>query len=401
MHTETRVTRYDSLLTPEMRDRLEQSTIDVADAVHMPPETYTSEEWFAFEREAIFERSWLCVGRVDQVPEPGDFLTLTINDDPLLIVRGTDGEIRVMSNVCQHRGHLLTEEPTGNAERGTFRCPLHFWAFDTEGALVNAPNMQETNSFDKSKFCLPQLAVEIWNGFIFCNYQLDAEPLAPTLVQLDEEMQNYNVSSMINLPPINVPGYPWNWRIMLENFMEPYHNLFLHKGIHDFASQPAFVDHDPSENVIMHPTGFDQPDQGFNPIHKALLPPISSLTPQQHQRVMFAMIPPLMSLGMVPDHMFYFLILPNGANEITLRISICVPPESTEVKNFERITDWIVDGVMDFNNQDVAANTSVQKGLRSKFAPSVPALSWKETTIVQLNRWLVKRYFDFMDQLKA
>jgi hypothetical protein len=106
---------------------------------------------------------------------------------------------------------------------------------------------------------------------------------------------------------------------------------------------------------------------------------------------MFAMIPPMMPLGLVPDHMFYFLILPSGANKISLRIGLCVPPAALEVENFGKRIDWLVDGIMMYNDQDVVADTAVQKGLRSRFAPRGP-FSWKETTVVQLNRWLFKRY---------
>jgi phenylpropionate dioxygenase-like ring-hydroxylating dioxygenase large terminal subunit len=379
-------------VTPEWLQVLEESTVDVSRARYLPPESYTSDLWFDFEQEAIFARSWLCVGRVDQIPDPGSFTTITINDDPLLVMRGTDGEVRVMSNVCRHRGHLLAEG-AGCLERGLLRCPLHFWSYDPQGALVHAPEMNKTE-FDRAACRLPELAVEIWNGFIFCNFQESPPPLAPTLAKLDEEMKNYDVEHMVNLPPIDVPDYPWNWRVMLENFMEPYHNAYLHKGIHDFALGHGFCEHDPAENVIMHPTGFDRKDGAFNPIHKALLPPIETLTEEQRKRVMFAMVPPMMAIGMVPDHMFYFLVLPNGANGISLRISICVPPDSTKVKNFDRIVQWIVDGVMMYNEQDVVADTSVQRGLRSRLAPRGP-MSWKETTVVQLNRWLAKRYLSY------
>jgi phenylpropionate dioxygenase-like ring-hydroxylating dioxygenase large terminal subunit len=387
---------FGSFIDDGFMAELDRSTIDVADARFFPSELYTSEEWFRFEQRAIFERSWLCVGRVDQIPAPGDFLTITINDDPLLVIRGADGEIRVMSNVCRHRGHVLAEG-TGNARHGLLRCPLHYWSYDTTGQVMNTPEMDRTN-FDKSTCRLPMLKTEIWNGFIFAHFDPGAEPLAPTLAKLDEEMRNYNMTEMINLPPLEVPAYPWNWKLMLENFMEPYHNAYLHKGIHDFALGHGFCEHSPDENVIMHPTGFDRKDGAFNPLHSALLPPIENLTEEQRRRVMFAMVPPMMPLGLVPDHMFYFLIMPHGANEISLRISICVPPDSTRVKNFERIVQWIVDGVMMYNDQDVRADTAVQRGLRSRMAPRGP-FSWKETTIVQLNRWLVRRYRSYAEEL--
>ena len=89
----------------------------------------------------------------------------------------------------------------------------------------------------------------------------------------------------------------------------------------DFALGHGFVEHSPDENVIMHPTGFDRPDGAFNPLHQAILKPIESLDDERRSRVMFAMIPPMMPLGLVSDHMFYFLILPSGANKISFMVS--------------------------------------------------------------------------------
>ncbi len=388
--------RFRHLVDDDVLESFRSSTVEVTDAQYMPPYVYTSEEWFEFEKAAIFERSWLCVGRAGLLRKPGDYFTITINDDPMLVVKGSDSEIRVMSNVCQHRGMLLTEG-SGCAERGLFRCPLHSWSYDLDGRLKHAPEMQRTN-WDRD-VCLPRVNSEIWQGFIFVTFDPDPPPLAPTLKKLEDEMRNYDVENMVDLPPIDVPDYPWNWKVMLENFMEPYHNAYLHKGIHDFALGHGFVDHSPDENVIMHPTGFDRPDGAFNPLHKALLPPIETLTDEQRQRVMFAMIPPLMPLGLVSDHMFWFLVLPSGANKISLRIGISVPPNALEVENFGKRMDWLVDGIMMYNDQDVVADTGVQKGLRSRFAPR-GRFSWKETTVNQLNRWLVKRYREYAEDAR-
>jgi phenylpropionate dioxygenase-like ring-hydroxylating dioxygenase large terminal subunit len=395
------------LLTPQQRfghivngtvlDSMKPSIGDVEDSCYLPGYVYTSEDWFEFEKEAVYNRSWLAVGRADLLQRPGDYYTITINDEPLIVLKDEEGRIRVMSAVCQHRGHLLAEG-SGCVERGLFRCPLHYWSYDLEGKLVHAPEMRRTRDFDRASVRLPELKVELWNGFVFVHFDHGAEPLAPTLAQLDEEMKNYDVANMVSLPTIDVPGYPWNWKVMLENFMEPYHNAYLHKGIHDFALGHGFVEHTVDENVIMHPTGFDRRDGAFNPLHKALLPPIEALTEEQRQRVMFAMIPPMMPLGLVPDHMFYFLILPNGANQISLRIGLCVPPDSLKVRNFEKIIEWIVDGIMMYNDQDVVADSAVQKGLRSRFAPR-GRFSWKETTVAQLNRWLYKRYESYAESV--
>lgn len=388
--------RFSRLVDADVLDSMKSSVVDVSDGRYMPPYVYASEEWFEFEKAAVYDRSWLCVGRLDLLRQPGDYYTVTINDDPLMVVMDDEGQVRVMSSVCQHRGHLLAED-SGNAETGLFRCPLHHWSYDLKGRLRHAPEMGRTNDFSRKDVCLPQLKVELWQGFVFAHFDDDAPPLAPTLAKLEAEMANYDVANMVSLPPMDIEGYPWNWKVMLENFMEPYHNAYLHKGIHDFALGHGFVDHTPDENVIMHPTGFDRELGAFNPLHKALLPEIEGLSDQQRRQVMFAMIPPMMPLGLVPDHMFYFLVLPHGANQITIRVGLCFPPESLQVRNFGKIVDWIVDGIMMYNDQDVEADTSVQKGLRSRFAPR-GRFSWKETTVAQLNRWLHKRYAEYAEE---
>ncbi len=264
--------RFSRLVNDDVLRSLELSTVDVADAKYWPGWLYSSEEWFEYEKAAVYDRSWLCVGRADFLKKPGDYYTVTINDEPLIVVMGDDGEIRVMSAVCQHRGSVLVEDQ-GCVETGLFRCPLHFWSYDLQGRLRHAPEMNRTH-FERSEICLPQLKVELWQGFVFVHFDHDAPPLAPTLTTLEAEMKNYDVENMVSLPPMDVPDYPWNWKVMLENFMEPYHNAYLHKGIHDFALGHGFVDHSPDENVIMHPTGFDRPDAAFNPLHQALLRPI-------------------------------------------------------------------------------------------------------------------------------
>lgn len=104
----------------------------------LPRECFTLPAFFDFEREAIFARSWICVGRADQIPEPGDVMPAKVADEPLIIVRGEDGIIRALSAVCQHRGSRYPCE--GGKVRG-FRCPLHFWSYDLEGRLVAAARM--------------------------------------------------------------------------------------------------------------------------------------------------------------------------------------------------------------------------------------------------------------------
>ena len=116
----------------EILDNLDASAVELEKAVAMPPAVYTSDEWFEFEKRALWDREWICVGHHGLIPQPGDYVTINVNEDPLIIQRGEDGQVQVMSAVCQHRGYVLSEG-RGNAK--VFTCPFHGWSYDMTGKL--------------------------------------------------------------------------------------------------------------------------------------------------------------------------------------------------------------------------------------------------------------------------
>jgi phenylpropionate dioxygenase-like ring-hydroxylating dioxygenase large terminal subunit len=124
------------LVTDSFIRSLASSAVDLADAQTLPPECYTSAEFYEFEKEALYNHEWLCVGRADWVANPGDYFTTTLVGEPVVVARTLEGEIRAMSSVCQHRA-MLVAEGHGNA-RG-FLCPYHHWSYTLDGRLVAAP----------------------------------------------------------------------------------------------------------------------------------------------------------------------------------------------------------------------------------------------------------------------
>jgi len=374
------------------------SLIESKEARSMPPEVYISEEFFEFEKHAIYGKSWLCVGRQEQVPNPGDYYSITVNDDPLIVTRDKKGEINVISAVCQHRGHLVAE---GSGNCKNFRCPLHWWTYGLDGELISAPEMIRIEPFDilRHDHSLPRLKTEIWNGFIFINFDEKAEPLAPTLTKLDEEMKNYRLNDLVSMPFVDIDDCEWNWKIMIESSLEPYHTNYLHKGPHDFApSQLAgFVDFDEDDGQIMHPTGFTHMDAGFSPDMTANFPPISTLTPEQRQKMTIASVPPMLTLGLMPDQVFWNIILPKGPGKILFRSGLMYPPETVALPDFEERYKRANDSIQEINEQDLAANASLQKGLKSRLSRR-GRYAALERTLPQLNKWLAKRYFNYAEQ---
>jgi phenylpropionate dioxygenase-like ring-hydroxylating dioxygenase large terminal subunit len=379
-----------TVLSRELLDSFEPSVRDVNEACLLPPVVYTSEEFYAFEREAIFAREWLCVGRVDQLPEPGDYFTVTIAEEPLIVVRTKEREIRVLSAVCRHRGHLVAEEK-GNCTK--FTCPYHHWMYGLDGRLLGAPAMERAVGFDKADFPLPSLKVEIWQGFIFCNMDPDAPALHPALAELDTHLEHFDLPSATTLEGKTLPDLPWNWKIMMENFNDPYHASRLHEPLQTFApsGMSDFFDWRDEMGHVSRVQHFTQIDGSFNPTMKCLMPVFPRLTNEERKRGMFVLIPPTLALAIVPDEIAYFVIRPQDANTITIDIGYCFDSSALQVPLFKELFAAAEAGVNNFNVQDVYANMMCQRGLRSRFGPR-GRYSWQEGTLPQLNRWLVQRY---------
>ena len=377
------------------------STLDVGHAITMPPYVYTSPVFFEFEKEAVFSHDWLCLGRQEEIPEPGDYFTVQVNDEPLIVVRGADREIRVLSNVCRHRAAVVARG-SGNCGR-SFQCHYHWWRYDLTGQLIAAPEMDQTPDFDLSSQCLPRLAVEVWNGFVFANFDASPEPLSPKLARLEELMRNYHVEAMVTMPPQILDHVSCNWKVMVENFIESYHSSRLHKGPHDFApSSAAVFDREWLDDsaAIYGWTPTTHPDPGFNATGHALFPPIETLTPEERQKVMFALVPPLLMLGIGPDHVFWFLGLPKSPDAISLRMAYCFPPSTLDHGEFDLRYEMAVRGVEVFNRNDLLANEGVQVGLHSSFAPR-SRYAHQEARLAQFNRWLVRRYESAAERVGA
>lgn len=379
-----------TILTDELLASFDDSVGPVDEARLLPPVLYTSPEFYEFERRAIFRREWLCVGRADQLAEPGDFRCITIAGEPLIAVRDQAGELRVMSAVCRHRGMVLAEG-SGNCRR--FTCPYHHWSYGLDGRLLGAPAMDRAVGFDPAEHGLIELKTEIWQGFVMANFDPGAAPFGPTMAKIDAMLENYGLAATTTLEGKTIPGLAWNWKVMMENFNDPYHASRLHGPLQTFAPSHMndFLDWDDDDGAIGRIQHFTDMDGSFNPTKRCLLPVFANLTEDQRRRGGFVLIPPTLALAIVPDEVAYFIISPDGPGHITIHIGYCFESSALKDPMFEYLFEAAEAGVNNFNVQDIYADEMTQKGLNSHLAPR-GRYSWQEETLVQFNRWLVKRY---------
>ena len=197
----------------------------VTEASVLPLQCYTDEQFYRDEIETVMMRSWLPVGREDQVANTGDYFTVDLFGESVVIVRGSDNEIRALSNVCRHRATQVVDNGSGN--KPAFVCPYHTWSYNLDGTLRAAPHMDEAAGFDRANCRLPAFPLERWNGFLFLNFDADAQPLRPQIAPLTAELEPYRLAERKSTF-VKSLDCDWNWKVSMENFTEAYHHIGIH-----------------------------------------------------------------------------------------------------------------------------------------------------------------------------
>src|SRR6266704_6715407 len=138
---------------------------ELAEAWTIPATWYTNQELSALEVQSVFARSWQIAGRIDQIEEPGRYLTTEIAGEPILIVRGDDNTLRGFFNVCRHHAAAVMTEPEGKARQ--LRCPYHGWTYSLEGELKGVPDFTEVCNFDRTANGLLPVETAMWEKWVF------------------------------------------------------------------------------------------------------------------------------------------------------------------------------------------------------------------------------------------
>ncbi|MBE7375707.1 aromatic ring-hydroxylating oxygenase subunit alpha [Pseudomonas lopnurensis] len=381
-------------------DSLSSSAGDVSQSDTLPPLCYTSAEFYEFEKEALFNHEWLCVGRVDWLPNAGDYFTTTVIGEPLLIARNREGQIKAMSAVCQHRAMLVAE---GHGNTKAFLCPYHHWAYDLNGELIGAPEMQRTENFQRKDFCLPTLQVELWQGFIFVNFDPAAAPLGPRLTKVDEVLTNYDLTNAQGPRPEPGPRYPWNWKVMMENNNDGYHANRLHHGpLHDFAPSALarFPKDLPEDTAGYYRTnGTLHPDASFNPTQRAVLPVFPQLSEEERGRFLFVNLPPTLSLVLTSDLVMYLILRADGPEAHFNDTGVLCAPGAIDSPAFPHLMEMINNSAAEIIAQDLHVDELVQQGLRSRYAVR-GRYSWQEQAQSDFNKWVVPRYQQTWERIR-
>lgn len=339
-----------------IRDALKEiQSVPVDQAHTLPPVFFTSPAFLELEKEHIFRKQWICLGHESEIANPNDFFTTELVDEQLIVARGSDGKVRVLSNVCRHRANMVVEG-TGNRKR--FTCSYHAWSYSNEGNLIAAPLMEQVKGFKKEGCKLPEFASEIWQGYIFVNLDGEAEPLAPQLLEVSNYLKNYHLEQRTS---VFQETLVWNanWKCLVENFMEGYHITPTHTHTLAVMNPTSLCEKLPSGEA------FTAYRSGYNPKQSEMEPSHPDLTEQERTASQMFCIFPSFVMSVDPNTTSWLAIRPNGADALNVKWGVVAyDPENgnTGVTMEDNIAF-----MQSFNVEDKAKLETLQKGLKSRY----------------------------------
>jgi glycine betaine monooxygenase A len=184
----------------------------------LPGEFYGDDTVYAAELDKIWRAGWLFAAHTCEIPEPGNYLTFAVGPDPIVVLRGDDGQVRAFHNVCTHRGTLLCQESEGRVGRAIV-CPYHQWTFGRDGKLIGCRGMHD--GVDKSELGLGAVAVEVVAGMIYVSLSAKPPDFTPARAVLASAAPHaFDRAKVAKAVEYEIPA---NWKIVWENNRECYH----------------------------------------------------------------------------------------------------------------------------------------------------------------------------------
>ena len=360
-------------------------------------EPYYSEDYYKLEKEYIFKKVWMNAGRIEAIPEAGDFVVqdLPVCDTSVVIVRTPDGGINAFHNVCSHRGNKMAYDPSGNISM--FSCRFHGWGYDLDGNLQIVPD--EENYFDLDKSCLGLTPVHVgeWNGFIFVNVDPNpTETLEEYLGELGAGLDGYPFAETSGQVFTFETVVNANWKLVKDAFQETCHTPYQHNrslpdayisdenphtrlidmaihGYHARASLFGNMGHVPSP-VASHAYGFGSTIAGASMVEgdaiaPALAPPLVNPTGSSEWSFELNVFFPSFFLAVTNGSYFTHQFIPLGPDKTHWFSTTCYPTPKTAAERFSQEYSRVMfrDIMLEDGRQIEETQSMIKSGAKSEF----------------------------------
>ena len=356
---------YTSELADFFPDGLEQRlSLPTAEGSALPNVAYVSDRYFRFEQQTVFRNSWVFAAFAHELEGAGDMLPVEIAGQPVVIVRDEAGQIRAFHNVCRHRGAKLIEAPQKG--RKSFVCPNHSWSYTLQGKLKLRPHFFGGEKHDiNHKECHRSDLVEIncraWHDWIFINLDGRASRFDEHISFIEERIKGYDFSSLKFAENLQF-DIKANWKLAVENFIEPYHVFSCHPWLNSFVGMDQRTPPKFHEHVLYCGYQFEQTD----PARGEGLPYFPNLAADLQKRGDWYVLFPNFAFEVFPDQVIVLVARPLGAKQTRESIALYFVNDGADSPKYEQARGRVIENWRALNREDIGIIERMQAGRASE-----------------------------------
>ena len=284
----------------------------------LPAAWYRDPGHYQRELDTFWYDRWIAVARAEEIPAAGDWRTVRIGSQSIILLMDHDANLRAFHNVCRHRGSVLCTEEKGHFPRKRMVCPYHAWTYDLAGRLVATPRRMETPDFRLQDYALHAVAADCWGGFVFVHLGIDPKPLSHTIGRRDKRFERYGFSSL-RIGKRIVLDVQANWKALAENFSECFHCPPVHP---EFCRIVTAYQEGGAWGLRDAPKGRPEYKPGAQTVTldgTARIAPFQDLRDEERKTLYIAdMVLPSLFLNVHPDYVNSQLMLPTGPESVRM-----------------------------------------------------------------------------------
>ena len=360
----TKATGLNAPFYDDVWKQLRKVTPTIEKSNTLPAACYSDQQIFEYERQVVFNNSWICIGREDQLTNVGDYAALDLAGVPLIILKNKKGFLRAFVNSCRHRGMYLLEG------RGCIRaitCPFHGWTYNLDGSLVSAPKIQSLRGTNKSDFNLISIPLAVADGFAFVSLRNNPPKIDRWLGDFSERHAPWSLNNFVTTFREEFE-VACNWKLFLDVFCEWYHLPYVHsKLVGGHYGVPEPIDkvngNYASQFGMIEGRGGLSGEFSKKKHDQLALPMIPTIKGRDRLGGRYSWVFPNLVFSANPDALWLYEAFPMTVDRTRIIFSFCFPPETTNEVDFESRAKNYYKRLQTAVQEDIVILEKQQKGL--------------------------------------
>jgi carnitine monooxygenase subunit len=335
---------------------------DPREGLSLPGWVYHDPAFFKVEMDRVIRPSWQVVCHCNDIPNAGDWHSLELLGENVIVLRGDDGAVRAFHNVCRHRASRIVDGSSGCVKK--LVCPYHGWSYEKDGRLSGVPGKADYPGLDIGRLGLHLVEAEVWHGFIFIRLESSGQSVAKMMAPYEEMIAPYRFEEMQAFGRVTLRPRAVNWKNIADNYSDGLHIPVAHPGLTRLFGRGYGIE--ANEHVDrMWGDLVERPSA--NPSERAYqkyLPRVDHLPEERQRHWLYFKLWPNVAFDIYPDQVDFMQFIPVSPSQTLIREIAYALPDSRREMKAARYLNWRINRQV--NAEDTALIARVQAGMQSR-----------------------------------